>query len=192
MTMAAAIAPPRLHHVRPTTVDSTTATSTPATTLSTRRTPVVSVENSVACTTSRAVSGPVSGCGVSNTARATRYDSTAATVSRDVRMTIGRARRRRACSESGRTRMLSTVRRVRPSRHHTRARPDSGGAGHRLSIRTTVPLPAGFPWSSMGAMVAAYRWPSPHSTASAPGRSRYGVTWPFLIIEIRPPNSSAT
>ena len=65
------MAAPRLHQVRPTTEDRTTASSTPATTLSTRRSPVVSVEYRVAWTTSRAVSGPVSGAGLSNSARAT-------------------------------------------------------------------------------------------------------------------------
>lgn len=53
------MAAPRLHQVKPIQLDRAVATRTPESTAPTRTTPVLSVEKAEACTTSRAVSGPV-------------------------------------------------------------------------------------------------------------------------------------
>jgi hypothetical protein len=62
----------RLHHVTPVTDANRTARSTPATTLTTRSIPLVSVLNRVTWTTSSAVSGASSGSVCGENERATR------------------------------------------------------------------------------------------------------------------------
>ena len=52
---------PRLHHSSGTTVANTTASATPATTATTRSSPLASSDSGVTCTTSIAVSGASSG-----------------------------------------------------------------------------------------------------------------------------------
>src|SRR5262249_38078240 len=60
-------------------------------------------------------------------------------------------------------------------------------------MRTTEPVPVGFPLSSVGAIVDAYSTPrDAHSTDSAPGSDTSLCTVPCRITEIWPPNSSAT
>jgi hypothetical protein len=63
MTSAARMVTPRLHQVRPTTLEISAATSTPATTLPTRSTLLLTVSKMVSWATSRAVSGASSGGG---------------------------------------------------------------------------------------------------------------------------------
>jgi hypothetical protein len=72
-TMAAATRTPRLHQVRPTTKAKPVAIATPASTASTRSTPLNRVLVAVACTTSSAVSAATSGGGFTRpSASATR------------------------------------------------------------------------------------------------------------------------
>jgi hypothetical protein len=63
MARAAKMTMPRLLQVRPTNWDTSTATSTPATTLPTRSTPLMTVSKMVSWATSRAVRGASSGAG---------------------------------------------------------------------------------------------------------------------------------
>src|SRR4051812_33260125 len=85
---------PRLHQDRPTTALKPTAISTPATTETTRRIPVVSVAYKVTWTTSSAVSGAVSGAGSVLSHTATAEDGPAAAVAGIVHMTPGSLRYR--------------------------------------------------------------------------------------------------
>ena len=85
---------PRLHQVRSTIEDRTTASTTPDVTASTRRSPVVSVANRLTWTTSNAVSGPVSGWVCGNASRATTYAITAGMVRRIARRLAAHPRRR--------------------------------------------------------------------------------------------------
>ena len=97
-TMDAATRIARLHHVRPTRAEKAMASATPATTLSTRWTPLDIVLDAVACTTRSAVSAATSGGGSSSpSASATRKAATDAPVSRAARKTADRPRRRMRC-----------------------------------------------------------------------------------------------
>ena len=148
MTRAAAITAPRLHHVRPTTSESRTATRTPATTLSTRFSPVVRVENNVACTTSSAVSGPVSGWVCGNSASATTYAATAARVSRPARVRTARPRRRHTRLALGGCRAHAPARRGSqgtriPAGGHDPSMPGPGRLRRRGSAEGCAPRAAG-------------------------------------------------
>ena len=66
------ISTPRLHQVRGTTVEKTTARVTPETTATTRSRPAASRLTGVTCTTSRAVRGASSGCVPAKITEATR------------------------------------------------------------------------------------------------------------------------
>ena len=97
-TMDAATRIARLHQVRPTRAEKPVASATPATTLSTRWTPLDRVLDAVAWTTRSAVSAATSGGGSSSpSASATRKAATAAPVSRVARKTADRPRRRMRC-----------------------------------------------------------------------------------------------
>ncbi len=69
---ATTIVIPRLHQVNPTHADRLTASSTPTTTAATRRTALLSVWYRLTCTTSSAVSGARTGCGLTGSGSATR------------------------------------------------------------------------------------------------------------------------
>ena len=89
-----AISAPRLHQDSPTMLEKPTASSTPAVTLATRCTPLVTMSFSVISTTSSAVSGARIGTVSGNSTCATTKAATAAPVSRRARPMDARPRSR--------------------------------------------------------------------------------------------------
>src|SRR5256714_10623603 len=118
----------RLHHVKPTRAEKATATSTPATTLTTRWSALRIVWYMVACTMSSAVSGASTGCGLTGSCSATREANAAVTVSRAMYAAGGWARRRTRVRVAGA--VWTTARTVVPTGlSGSRARTVPGRAG---------------------------------------------------------------
>ena len=78
--------------MRPIQIETSVATKTPAKTAPTLIAPILRVENAEACMTSSAVRGPVRSIAPLVVAKVSRYESTAAVVSRITLTTVGRSR----------------------------------------------------------------------------------------------------
>src|SRR3954453_10351006 len=101
-TSETATTSPRLHQVSPVTPANSTASSTPATTLTMRSRPCASVSYIVSCTTSRAVSGASTGEELVCSAPASTNASTAASTVLPVRSPGTRPRRKSPASPARR------------------------------------------------------------------------------------------